>query len=269
MRNRLDDRELLELAREPEELAVYLTRNSNLPGPRSNLELAAQAARVLGNEPGEATFSMLCSWAQLSLEEASTNTKREFLPVVAVQALGVVLARAPAARRGRITAMIRAAAGHVRWRTREAAAMALQLLGEHSFAALRAICEAWLEDDPTPMEQRAVIAALAHPPILGDAEVARYALEVGGRALTAFAALDLAARKSEDGRVLKKGLEYALSVFVAALPGEGFAHLRRWAASDDLDVKKILAANLRKARLARHFPEECTEVGEVLAATSS
>jgi hypothetical protein len=179
-----------------------------------------------------------------------------------------VLARTPAAPRGRITAIIRAAAGHARWRTREAAAMALQLLGERSFPALRAICEAWLQDDPTPMEQRAVIAALAHPPILGDAEVARHALEVGGRALAAFAVLDRATRRSEDGRVFKKGLEYALSVFVAALPGEGFAHLRRWAASDDLDVKKILASNLRKARLARRFPEECAEVGEVLAATS-
>ncbi len=269
MRDRLDDQQLLELARDPAELAGYLTRNSRLPGPRSNLELAAQAARVLGNEPDEATFSVLCAWAQLSTDEAPTNTKREFLPVVAVQALGAVLARVPTAPRSRITAIIRAAAGHARWRTREAAAMALQVLGEHSFAALRTICEAWLEDDPTPMEQRAVIAALAHPPILADAEVARHALDVGGRALAAFAALDRAARRSEDGRVLKKGLEYALSVFVAALPGEGFAHLRRWAASDDLDVKKILASNLRKARLARRFPEECAEVGEVLAATSS
>ncbi len=34
-------------------------------------------------------------------------------------------------------------------------------------------------------------------------------------------------------------------------------------------MKKILAANLRKARLARRFPERFAEVGEVLAATSS
>ena len=49
-------------------------------------------------------------------------------------------------------------------------------------------------------------------------------------------------RTGYEFRALSKGLGYAISVFVAAAPEEGFRFLRRWAEADDIDVKKIVAA---------------------------
>ena len=46
---------------------------------------------------------------------------------------------------------------------------------------------------------------------------------------------------------------------------DGFRFLRKWAGADDNDIKKIVAANIRKARLAKRFGDECREVGEILS----
>ena len=110
-----------------------------------------------------------------------------------------------------------------------------------------------------------MVAALAHPPILADPEAARYSLEVSDRILAGIAALGPEARKAEEYRVLRQGLEYALSVFVAALPGEGFPFLERWAASEDPDGKRIIRSNLGKARLKKKFPAEVAAVQRLLA----
>ena len=137
--------------------------------------------------------------------------------------------------------------------------MALQRMGEASFPTLRELLSSW-QEGASHLEQRAVMAALAHPPTLADPEVARYSLGVSDRILAGIASLGPEARKAEEYRVLRQGLEYALSVFVAALPGEGFPFLERWAASEDPDARRIVRSNLGKARLTKKFPAEVAAV---------
>jgi len=267
-------------------LESYLLKNSGLPGRRANIELAAALADVFQEKGAtEAQWKLLVEWASLSSDEAPTNSRREFLPFCAVQALGALYLDSDDARREEIFAMLRDASRSSRWRTREAAAFAFQRIGEGDFEVLKGLLSTWL-DRASLSEWRAIVAALAHPPFFetkGEGEggseavapvgAARaepdvpvaFALEVAGTIMAAVHKLPKSGRATEEFRVLSKGLGYALSVFAAASPADGFRFLRRWAGADDNDIKKIVAANIRKARLAKRFGDECREVGEILS----
>jgi hypothetical protein len=58
-------------------------------------------------------------------------------------------------------------------------------------------------------------------------------------------------RKSDEFRVLKKGLSYCWSVAVAASPDDGKRAMEKWFASDDADVRAVMRENLKKERLKR------------------
>ncbi len=255
---------------DPAKLESYLLKNSGLPGRRANIELAAAFADVFQEKGAtEAQWKLLVEWARLSPDEASTNSRREFLPFCAVQALGALYLGSDEKRREEVFAMLRDASRSSRWRTREAAAFAFQRIGEGDFEVLKGLLSTWL-DRASLSEWRAIVATLAHPPFFegeGDdgGSAVGFALEVAGTIMAAVHKLPKTGRATEEFRVLSKGLGYALSVFAAASPAEGFRFLRKWAGADDNDVKKIVAANIRKARLAKCFPDECREVGEILS----
>ena len=78
--------------------------------------------------------------------------------------------------------------------------------------------------------------------------------------------LERAARRSEGFRVLKKGLQYGISVFASASPDEGFRFIARWARVRDPDVRAILKANLKKARLSRRYAHQVAETLQLLEA---
>lgn len=210
----------------PEEIEALLVSNSNLPGPRANLELASAFADCFArSEPTAPAWDMLVRWAEIPEELAPTGGPREFLPFCALQALGALYPGAGPDRRRQIARMLRGAAEDGRWRLREAVAMALQRIGERDFAQMRGILSRWMDGAPSPEVRRAIVAALAHPPILREPANARYCLEVSDRILRDLLPLDRSARRTEGFRVLRQGLEYALSVFAASLPEEGFAFL--------------------------------------------
>jgi len=75
---------------------------------------------------------------------------------------------------------------------------------------------------------------------------------------------DKIVRRREEFRILKKGLEYAISVFVAHLPIEGFSFLKKWAHADDANLKKILKINLKKSRLTKKYEVQVDEVLSLL-----
>lgn len=245
------------------ELEAYLLQHSGLPGPRANLELAAAFARQVALVDDRRRLKvLLLDWAELSADTGPTGDRREFLPFCALQAFAATYAKEEPDERGRIEQLLRAAANDQRWRLREAAAMGLQRIGEADRGVLVSIIRRW-SLAPTLLEDRAIVAALAHPPIL-DRAIAIVALHESRRILARVSELDQAVRRSEEFRVLSKGLEYAISVFVAALPAEGFEFLREMASSDDPGIRRILAANLGKARLARPFPDEVSDIARGL-----
>jgi hypothetical protein len=275
--------ELEELVWDPRhagELAEKLMAESNLPGPRGNLELAEAFAKAVSTAAAEpaAWLETLYAWAVISAEEAPTGDPREFLPFCALLSFGVLYNTHACAypctgpcdcplwpvQSEHLVETIRRAAADSRWRIREAVAMSLQHLGEGNPPALRRILDDWLSDgaakagfltDSSLMERRAVLAALAHPPLLGETDFARYALKTADGIIEDAAGVPGERRKGEAFQVLKKGLSYALSVFVAHLPEEGFPMLERWAESSDSDIRRILIENLKKKRLEAVDPD--------------
>ena len=108
------------------------------------------------------------------------------------------------------------------------------------------------------------MAALAHPPLLGNAEFAGYCLEMARAILASVSRLDEKVRKDEAFKILRQGLGYALSVFVAKSPADGFALLRKTAAVRDSDMAWIIRENLKKKRLSDAFPKEVQQVSQIL-----
>ena len=218
----------------------YLRRESGLPGPRGNLELAHAVADV-----GDA--ALFERYRALDATVAPANTPDEFLTFCGVLGLGKLAAQ------GDTTALakLRGHAADPRWRVREAAATALQLYGDADMAGLVTLMEEWARG--SRLEQRAAVAALCEPRLLRDEAVAARVLRVlDGITATLVAAAD---RRTDEYRVLRQALGYGWSVAVAAAPGIGLPTLDRWLTSAAPDVQWVMRENLKKKRLERAAPE--------------
>lgn len=258
--------ELTGLLADPKALEAALLRGSGLPGRRANLELAGALSDLLADAaPAPALRAALVSWASLGQDAAPTNSPEEFLPFCAIQALGACFLAAGASDQALFIDKIRAAGRGPRWRTREAACLALQRIGEGGGAALLGLLESW-RPDATLLDLRAALVALAHAPLLERPDVVVRGLALADASLDRLEELSGEDRGREDARVLGKCLAFVVSVYAAADPPRGFQLLQRWADHESVWVKKIVAANLRKARLAKRFPDEVMEIGELLSA---
>ena len=262
-------KELLAVLTDPVRAATFVVERSNLPGSRASLDLAAAFADLVSEGLVEPAWDEhLLRWAGIPAEEAPTQDPRELLPFVAVQALGSRLNDAPDEERDRIAEALRAAANDSRWRVREAAAFALQRVGARSTERLEALLRTWMTE-PSVLEMRAVLAGLAHPPLLESPAMTDLAFELADDVFERSFDLPSDMRGSTSGKALVKALGFAPSVFVAACPDRGFAWLARWADHGSIEGAKIVAANLRKARLARHFPDQVEETALRLDAALS
>lgn len=257
---------LLRRPGERKNIEKVLLAGSNLPGPRGNIELAQDFARMLASLRVEDWhWEMLGAWQAKSLAAAPVNTAEEFLPFCAALAMGVLYPALARPGKRRALAAIKAAAADPRWRTREAVAMALQAIGEDDPAALREIVDRWMPAAGW-LERRAIAAGLAHTPLLRDGPFALYALSIADQMVESISRAPRADRSREDFRVLRQGLGYALSVFAAALPEAGFPLLGKWAASGDPDVRWVIRENLKKKRLAEASPEQAAALARAFSA---
>ena len=260
----VERRRVRALATEPSALENALLERSGLPGPRANLELAAAFADVAGELANDGSWrALLFRWASLDELAAPVNHPRGYLPFVALQALGAVHEQASEADQVGILSALRAGANDSRWRLREAVAFGLQRIGRHDFEVLRCVVVPWMRG--SPLERRAALVALADTPLLAVRERAIFALDLADQVVVSIFGTRELSDKEPGVDVLLKALAFAPSVYVAAAPSEGFAVLSRWADLEGVAAKKMVAANLRKARLARHFPDEVERVGERLA----
>jgi hypothetical protein len=246
-----------------------LAENSGLPGPRANLELAHSfAASVSGMRIEDWQWDFLTEMARTSLANAPENTPKVFLPVCGLMALGALYGDGlPRPRRRVALALLTSAASDRRWRVREAVAMGLQLIGEKDPAALREIVDGWLPK-ASLLEMRAIVAGLAHPPLLADGDFALYCLDTARAILSAVSRVPEKNRKDESLKILRQGLGYALSVFTAHRPEEGFKLMTKSAAIQDRDIAWIIVENLKKQRLLKDFPSEVRHVEAILKEAS-
>lgn len=226
----------------------YLRAESNLPGPRGNLELAHAAADLEDRERIEhfLTFDSQC---------APVNTPDEFLAFCGVEGLGRLIAEG----QSDLWPILRTNASDTRWRIREAVAMALQRVGQVDMDLLLDKMEDWVTGNW--LEMRAAAAGLAEPSLLQEEAHTLRALEILDQITSAVEAAQerdnpVSSRKNmmkrdEDFKTLCKGLSYCWSVVVAALPSQGKAAMERWLTSTDKDVRRIMKENLKKNRLVK------------------
>jgi hypothetical protein len=243
----------------------YVAANSNLPGPRGNLELAGAFEDTLAGYPEPAGLMLwdLCTaMASHTANHAPTNDPREFIAFCGTVGVGALGATWPALFDPAVT-LLRQLANDPRWRMREAVAMGLQrLLVSHKREVLD-VLEYWVSS-ASPLELRAAAAAVAEPALLKDEETVQRALRIHRRIVERVAGIET--RRSEDFRVLRQALGYTLSVVVQAIPEPGFAFMRALATIPDKDIHWIVRENLKKTRLRKYFPQQVEAVTAMLEA---
>jgi len=215
---------------------AFLMQESCLPGPRANLELAFAVAL-------EGTEDQILRFAYLNSEEAPYNTQEEFLSFCGVLGLGYLAARGE----GEYFSILRERASDPRWRIREAVALGLQKYGQASIEHLLDMMEEWSKG--TLLERRAVVATLCEPGLLVDRNHASRIMDILQEITVSI--LGENDRRSEDFKVMRKGLAYGWSVAVAAQPLIGKPRMEKWIGSQDSDIQWIMKQNLRKKRLSR------------------
>lgn len=228
--------EYRQILQQQSDLQTYLLKNSNLPGPRGNLELAHAAA-------AEAPAAALVEWSKLDASAAPVNTALEFLTFCGVLGQGRLFLD----RDAQALERIKKAANDSRWRTREATATALQIIGLKTMQPLFKILPELAAG--TPLEQRCAVAAICEPALLKEPPAAQFALDLLNRVTLSFS--NNTDRKNEGYIALKKGLAYGWSVAVAVSLETGKQLMEKWLQFDDKDVHWVMQENLKKNRLIR------------------
>jgi hypothetical protein len=214
----------------------YLLKESGLPGPRGNLELA-QAVANLGDR------ALFLRYLGYTVEIAPVNSPYEFLAFCGAVGLGRLLAEGDLS----VFPTLRNLASDPRWRMREAVAMALQRLGDVNMPCLLEEMAIWCLG--SPYEQRAAAAALCEPRLLNLPEVNHQVLDILDRITASIE--HCRDRRSEGFIALRKGLGYCWSVAVVALPEKGKRLMEKWLLNPDKDIQWIMQENLKKNRLVR------------------
>ncbi|MFX1559483.1 MAG: hypothetical protein ACFFBL_02735 [Promethearchaeota archaeon] len=239
-----------------DELYRYIVENSNLPGPRGNLELASAFEEIVSDQTSknsvEEIWELCSSMSNFSATEAPVNDPKEFIAFCGTRGLGAIGAVCPEYQEKTLF-YLRTLAQDSRWRMREAVAMALQKLLSGGDINIRRELEDWI-DEGDWLVLRGVVAGIAEPSLLKDRVFAKWALEAHSKVLQKIRASPN--RKSDEFRTLRKALGYSLSVVVKAIPSLGFHLLEELIKMDDADMKWIIKENLKKKRLVSNFPEE-------------
>ena len=213
----------------------YLMSESNLPGPRGNLELVAAVVA----EGDSDRFEKLRIY---TADRAPENTPESFLCVCGVAGLGKLLAE------GQLECLseLRRYASDPRWRTREAVVMALEQLGRVDTDRLLVEMKEWGRGNL--LERRAAVAGLCQPEFLDEMHVpgVLQVLEMVTASL-----LSEPDHKCPEFKALRKALGYCWSVAVIFQPKEGKAAFEKWFDSSDRDILWVVKENLRKKRLER------------------
>jgi hypothetical protein len=210
----------------------FLRKESGLPGPRGNLELAYAVAE----EGNEKQFKQFLSF------QAEENTPEVFLVFCGVVGLGKLAANDPTHFEP-----LRKYASDPRWRIREAVATGLQLVGDQDMDLLLKEMQGWSQGNW--YEKRAVAAALAEPRLLKHPKYAKKVLKILDDITVSMENAD--GSKDEGFKVLRQGMGYCWSVAVAALPEAGKPIMEKWLDSQDKDIYWMMKENLKKNRLVK------------------
>jgi hypothetical protein len=218
--------------RERDDWIPFLRKESGLPGPRGNLELAYAVA----DEGKRKQFE------QFLLFQAEENTPEVFLVFCGVVGLGKLAANEP-----ELFNRLYEYASDPRWRIREAVATGLQLAGDQDMTLLLKEMQTWSKGNW--YEKRAAAATLAEPRLLKNPKHAKKVLQLLNEITESMEKAD--SSKNESFRILRQAMGYCWSVVVAALPAVGKPMMEKWLVSQDKDILWIMRENLKKNRLIK------------------
>lgn len=220
------------LLRDLDDWIPFLRRESGLPGPRGNLELAYAVAA----EGSQKQFEQLLTF------QAEENTPEVFLVFCGVVGLGKLAASEP-----ELFPRLREYASDPRWRIREAVATGLQLTGDQDMDLLLKEMQAWSKGNW--YEKRAAAAALAEPRLLKQSKQVKQVLQILDKITHSMERARTA--RDETFKVLRQAMGYCWSVVVAALPEAGKPLMEKWLNSEDKDIQWMMRENLKKNRLIK------------------
>ncbi|WXG39388.1 MAG: hypothetical protein WED07_00905 [Candidatus Freyarchaeum deiterrae] len=244
-------------------LFEYLISNSNLPGPRGNLELAAAFADVVEAylvKSSERLWKLCLKLIQFPADEAPVNNPKEFLVFCGAFAIGAIGSVSSVFFEKALT-LLRELSNDARWRVREGVAMGLQKLIERQSQKTLKELEGWIAENNW-LTMRAVAAGVAEPALLRNEQNARWALELHKKIFAQILATK--DRKSEEFKKLRQALGYSVSVVIQAIPKDGFEYVHQLIDSQDADILWIIKENLKKSRLTKNFPDEISSINKLL-----
>jgi hypothetical protein len=236
-------------------LLGFIRDNSNLPGPRANLELADVFAQVIADctkIERDLLWKLCGSLVQYSPEDAPVNSPQEFIPFCGAVGIGK-LGSLSDGKYIESLSELRRLSKDSRWRMREAVRMGLQsLLQEQPTETLQEL-QNWILAK-NPLEMRAAVAAVSEPELLQDEKIAATAIQIHMEIFDQIHSFTN--RKTEAFRTLRKTLGYTLSLVIVEIPEKGFELLDELMGSQDADLIWIAKNNLKKKRLIRMFPDQ-------------
>ena len=227
------------------ELEKFLIANSNLPGPRANLELVFAFSEIYSN------LEILLEWIKITEEKADVNNPKSFLALCSAVCFGRIYIKT---KDQMLIDILKQLANDGRWRMREAVAFAFQFIGENNFEDLKTIFSQWIHQTNN-LEKRAILASLAHPKFLNE-QNSEFCFEI-----SEFVLNEMDINKNFDA--LRKGLAFSISVFVAANPNLGFPFIERWIGKNKV-IDKIIKDNLKKNRLVKKNPKEVERILNII-----
>lgn len=216
----------------------YLLENSNLPGPRGNLELMYGFAR----EADAASVRACLGY----IRDDTANSPEEFVGMCGIVGYATL-------NRGNTVgalAFLRPYASHASWRIREAVAMGIQEISAGRLAETLDALAPWVAGNS--YERRAAVAGLCEPKLLGEAKLTERVLAVLGTITGGFGH---DAKLSDGDDSLRKALAYGWSVAIVHAPEAGKKSFEKLFALPGKHVKWIMKENLKKNRLVRMDPD--------------
>lgn len=238
-----------------EVLLQFLTKNSNLPGRRANIELANSFAAVVTEYKNNITTYLwdFCLFLiSFTPDKAKTNDPKEFLSFCGAWAIGSIGASNPNYFQDSLSILKRLSSDS-RWRMREAVAFGIQELLKKVPNDVLIEFITWIADENW-LTYRAIAAGIAHPSVLVERRICEIALEIHGKIFSKI--ISSKNLNSEEFKICKKGLSYTLSVVIFAIPGKGFKFIDEYSKIDNKHIQIILRENLKKNRLKNKFPKE-------------
>lgn len=223
------------IEKQTSEKVSFLLQNSNLPGPRGNLELLYSFSKTATQPEIEECLTYL--------NDDVKNSPEEFVTMCGIVGYAIHHQQ----NLSETMQALRGWSSHKSWRIREAVAIAIQEIAVNKVEKVIPLLQPWL--DGNALEKRAVIAALCEPKLLKEKQIVVDVLEILSQVTSGLQTLP--DKADETHKSLMKTLGYGWSVAIVANPETGKVKFEKIIALNNKHIRWIVKENLNKNRLLR------------------